>query len=270
MPQKYLNTRLIKIFLASCLCLIIVFFNFGRTKSVFQSAFIWTAYPFQKTAAFFGEQASQIAYFLSSISDLKRDNENLLKENHSLSAKIALLESQQKENEELKKELKLLPKEKFELSGAYVIAQNSDNSGNWILIDKGSSDGIAKNMPVIVYEGILIGKVEEVFQNSSKINLLSSALSSVNAFDLETGARGVVRGEYGLGIILDIVDQSDALNQGDIVATSGLGGNVPRGLLIGSIQEVRNSSDKLFQQAIITPRIKYSDLEIIFVVKNEK
>ena len=154
------------------------------------------------------------------------------------------------------------------MAGVFVIGQSSDNSGNWILIDKGSTDGIAKNMPVIVYDGILIGKVEEVFPDSSKVNLISSALSSVNAYDLETGAKGVVRGESGLGIILDIVDQSDVLKQGDIVATSGLGGNFPKGLLIGSIQEVKNSGDKLFQQALIIPRTKYANLEVVFVIKN--
>lgn len=270
MPQKYLNPRLIKIFLAVCFCVILIFFNFGKTQSFVQSFFIWTAYPFQKTASFLGEEISQTLYFLSSISDLKKENESLEKENYALSGKIALLESQKKENEELRKELKLLPNKRFDLAGAFVIGQNSDNSGNWIMIDKGSSDGIAKNMPVIVYEGILVGKVDEVFQNSSKINLLSSAFSSVNAFDLETEAKGVIKGEYGLGIILDIVDQSGVLNQGDVVATSGLGGNVPRGLLIGKIQEIRNSNDKLFQQAVIIPRVKYTDLEIVFVIKNEK
>jgi rod shape-determining protein MreC len=77
-----------------------------------------------------------------------------------------------------------------------------------------------------------------------------------------------VRGEYGLGIILDLVSQADVLNEGDDVITSGLGGNYPRGLLIGRIQEFGFTADKLFQQAVIMPKVKYSELQMVAVIKN--
>jgi len=44
---------------------------------------------------------------------------------------------------------------------------------------------------------------------------------------------------------------------------------IPKGLLIGKVQEVMNSPDRLYKQAIITPRVKYSDIDIVFVVKNK-
>lgn len=270
MSQKYLNPKVAKIFLILALCVGLFFLNPKEIASPFQSFFIWAARPFQKTAATLGNGTAQIMQFLNSISELKNENQRLVKENYTLSGKIATLESQEKENENLRQELKLSPKDKFNLEGAFVIGQNPDNSGSWILVDKGEMNGIKKGMPAIIHEGILIGKVEEVFKNSAKINLLSDSNSSINALDLETSARGVVRGEYGLGIFLDIVDQSEALNQGDEVATSGLGGNVPKGLLIGKIQEIKNSKDKLFQQAMIIPAIKYSNLETVFVIKNQK
>lgn len=268
MSQKYLSSKLIKIILTAFFCLLLFFFCPKKIADPFRYFFVWTVYPFQKTFATLGDGTAQAFRFLNSISDLKKENEKLIKENYVLSGKMASLESQEKENENLRKELKLSPKNKFDLEGAFVIGQNPDNLGSWILIDKGSSDGIKKGMPAIVYEGILIGKVNEVFPNSSKINLLSDAGSLVNAFDLETEAKGIVKGEYGLGLFLDMVDQSEALNQGDTVAASGLGGNVPKGLLIGKIQEIKNSEDKLFQRALIIPEIKYSNLEMVFVIKN--
>jgi rod shape-determining protein MreC len=136
------------------------------------------------------------------------------------------------------------------------------------MIDKGSAAGIAVGMPVIVSEGILVGKVEEVSDYSAKISLLTNSSSIVNAVDLNTEAKGVVRGEYGLGIILDLVSQADVLNEGDDVITSGLGGNYPRGLLIGRIQEFGFTADKLFQQAVIMPKVKYSELQMVAVIKN--
>ena len=77
-----------------------------------------------------------------------------------------------------------------------------------------------------------------------------------------------MRGEYGLGIVLDLVAQTDAINNGDTIVTSGLGSNMPKGLLIGKIQELGTSADKLFQPALITPQIKYSKLDVVFVIKN--
>ena len=76
-----------------------------------------------------------------------------------------------------------------------------------------------------------------------------------------------MKGEYGLGIVLDMVAQTDALNEGDTVVTSGLGNNFPKGLYIGKIQEIKSSDDKLFQEALIVPRVKYSKSEILFVIK---
>jgi rod shape-determining protein MreC len=122
-------------------------------------------------------------------------------------------------------------------------------------------------MPVIAYEGILIGKTSEVFSGSSKVTLLSDAESAVNASDLESGARGVLKGEYGLGIVLDMVSQADVMNAGDTVVTSGLGSEMPKGLLIGKILETKVTGDKLFQQAVVAPRVKYSKLEAVFVIK---
>jgi rod shape-determining protein MreC len=85
--------------------------------------------------------------------------------------------------------------------------------------------------------------------------------------DVETEAKGVIRGEYGLGLILDLVSQTDIINGGDTVATSGLSGDFPRGLLIGKIQETKSTPDKLFQQAVVLPRVKYSKLDMVFILK---
>jgi rod shape-determining protein MreC len=111
--------------------------------------------------------------------------------------------------------------------------------------------------------------VEEVGLKNAKINLLSNPSSSVNVVDLETGAKGIVSGEYGLGLAMDMVAQTDALNEGETIVTSGLGGGIPRGLLVGKIKDLRSSGDKLFQQASIVPRVKYATLEVVFVIKNK-
>ncbi|HPN96910.1 MAG TPA: rod shape-determining protein MreC [Candidatus Moranbacteria bacterium] len=249
------------------------FFVFLNPKGLFNPVrgFFWTvAYPFSKVSYILGEKMGETGDFLKSISDLKRENERLFKENINLVSEISKLKEEEKENEKLREQLGLIPKEKYALESSLVIGQDPQKLGSWIMIDKGSFQGIAADMPVIVSDGILIGKIEEVYLHSAKVALLTASSSSINALDVETSAKGIIRGEYGLGIILDMVAQNDALNKGDTVVTSGLGSNVPKGLYIGAVEEIKSSPDRLFQQALVIPRVKYSKLDMVFVIKNTK
>ena len=100
--------------------------------------------------------------------------------------------------------------------------------------------------------------------------LLTNPQSNINAYDAQSRAKGIARGDYGLGIVLDMVLDSDSINAGENVMTSEIGQNVPSGLLIGTVQEVRPSADRLYQQAIISSPVKVSKLEYVFVIKNVK
>ena len=132
----------------------------------------------------------------------------------------------------------------------------------------GENVEIKAGMPVIVSQGILIGKVEEVYANMARVVLLTDSESIINVRDLETEAKGVVRGKFGLGLVLEMVSQDDALSAGDPIITSGLGGDFPKGLLVGKIQEPKSSLDQIFQGATVIAPVKYSNLDVVFVIKN--
>lgn len=268
MSKKYLTTKAIKLFAAAAICLVLVFLNPGKFFTPIRGFFLSAAYPLQKTFYITSKKIKDFAVLISSISDLKKENEQLLKENRNLFAQIADIEGQKKENEVLRRQLELAPRQKYALAAAFVIGQDSRGGGYWIMADKGKKDGISLDMPVIVFDGILVGKVAEVYEKSSKIILLTDSSSFVNALDLTTGARGILSGEYGLGLNLGMVAQTDVLNAGDDVVTSGLGGVFPKGLLIGKIQQIENTKDKLFQQAMVNAKVEYADLDMVFIIKN--
>jgi len=268
MPRKYLTSKLIKLIIVVGICFLLIFLNPKGFFNPVRGFFLRVAYPFQKVFYLSSHKVSSTFTFLSSISDLKKENNDLIKENNHLAGMVALLSSEKKENESLREQLNLVPRDKFDLESAFVIGQDMHGLGSWLLIDKGRSSGIDVDMPVIVFDGILVGKVVEVYGNTAKINLLTDSSSSINVLDLETGSKGIIKGEYGLGIVMDMVSQSDVINTGDTVVTSGLGSNMPKGFLLGKIQEVRATQDKLFQQALVMPRVKYSKLDVVFVVKN--
>jgi rod shape-determining protein MreC len=100
--------------------------------------------------------------------------------------------------------------------------------------------------------------------------LLSNSESLVSGVALETGAQGIVRGEYGLGFLLDMVLQTDTLKVGDSIMTSGLGGDVPAGLMIGTLQDTRLSSDRLFQQGSVVSPVRFDRMHYVFVIQKKR
>jgi rod shape-determining protein MreC len=265
--KNHLSKNTAKFVAVIAMSLAIVFLNPAGVFNPVRRVLVEISYPFQKMF-YLGSYAISDAFgILGSIGELKNENARLLRENNLLAVRVAENENEKKENAMLRDQLNLAPRKKFDLVASFIIGQDPQRLGSWILIDKGETDGMAPGMPVIAFEGIIIGKIEEIYRDSSKVTLLTDSESAVNASDAETGARGILKGEYNLGIILDRVAQTEALNVGDTVVTSGLGGDLPKGLLIGKILEIRTTGDKLFQQAIVSPRIKYADLESVFVIK---
>lgn len=265
--RNLLYKNILQVFVVVLIGLCLVVLNPKRLFSPVREFFFDVARPFQKTFYFLSANIHGFFDFIGSISELKKENEQLTNENNTLSGEVASLREQEGENKALREQLGLIPKEKFHLEASFVIGQNPQKLGSWLLVDKGSSSGIETGMPVIASEGILVGKVEEAYSQSSRVVLLSDSGSAINAVDLETGTKGIVKGEYALGIIMDMISQSDIVNVGDMIVTSGLGSDIPQGLLIGKVKEVRTSKDELFQQALIIPRIKYSGLETVFMIK---
>jgi rod shape-determining protein MreC len=228
---------------------------------------LWPIQNFFSPVAF---EIQDMKAFLSSIGEYKKANEQLEKERIKLLAENALLRDTKKENEDLRHEIGLLPREQYDLKAATVIGRDVSGLGNWIQINEGKNAGLENGMAVVVEAGVLVGRVEEVLPFSARIKLLSNAESIINAVTLDTNAEGVVRGEHGLGIVYDMVQQSETLKNGDTVVTSGLGQITPKGLLVGTLQDVRLTDDKLFQRATISSPVRFDRLRYVFVVVAQK
>lgn len=267
MSGKYATSKLAKLVLALVVCAVLVFSNPRGFFDPLRGFLLTLTLPFQRLAYQSTRWTGETFSFLSSIGDIKKDNEDLSRENNSLAAEVARLKEVEAENADLRRQLDLAPRDKFSLIGGFVVGQDSQGSESWFLFDHGAHSGIVLGMAVIVDNGIIVGRVSEVYPTSAKVQLLTDSNSSVNVTDVETGAKGIARGVYGLGLVMDMVTQSDQLNPGDTVVTSGLGGTVPNGLLVGRIKDIKVSPDRLFQVATIIPRTKYSALDVVFAVK---
>ncbi len=175
------------------------------------------------------------------------------------------------ENSKLRKQLNFLSDNNFKAVAAEVIARESisegSDSGQDLVINKGTRDGVNIGQGVASEEGVIIGKVIEVKETSAKICLTTSPECKLAAaIQNQARTQGITDGDLGLTIIMNYIPQLEKISAGDTVITSGLGGNIPRGLVIGKIIEVRNESNEVWQDATIEPLANLNDLTVVTVI----
>jgi len=267
MFHKFLSTNLSKVIVILAVGGLLIFLNpkgiFNPLRQLAGGFFS----PFQKVAYLVSLKAKGTGEFFSSIGQIKKENEELIRENQRLLAENAMLNDAKRRSDLLEKELNLLSKENFTTEAAYVIGEDPQGTGNWVKIDKGNNKGIKEGMPVVVAPRTLVGKVGQVQGNSAQVVLLTNPESVAGAVAVKSGAQGVVQGKYGLGMLFHMVSQTDTLQAGDEIVTSGIGGNFPRGLFIGNISDIQPSADRLFQEAGVVSPVQFSKLEVVFVIK---
>ena len=146
-----------------------------------------------------------------------------------------------------------------------IIGTDLSNLLYTIFINVGANDGIAKDMPVITHRG-LVGRVTEVGPNSAQVLLMIDPASSVNAVIQNSRVEGIIRGELGGTLVMERLPQGENVAPGDLVLTSGLGGNFPDKLVIGQITEVFQRDLDLFQAARVRSTVDFGRLETVLVL----
>jgi rod shape-determining protein MreC len=135
----------------------------------------------------------------------------------------------------------------------------------YVYADVGARSGIARDMPVITDRG-LVGRVTAVGPNSAQVLLLIDPASAVNAIIQTSRATGIVRGNIDGTLSMDRIPPNETVNPGDIVLTSGLGGNFPDKIVIGQVTEVEQRDQDMFQVARIRPTVDFGKLETMLFI----
>jgi rod shape-determining protein MreC len=206
--------------------------------------------------------------WLTHLGKLQSENDAQRKVIVELRNQIMLLQEAQIENETLRRQLNFksaVPN--FRLLSAEVIGHDPSNLLQYLIIDRGTSDGIQRGMPVITAEG-LVGRISEASAESAKVMLITDPSSSVSALIQRSRATGVVQGYPGQALVMRYIPQGDTVTLGDVVLTSGLGGNFPKRLVIGQVASVSRKDVEMFQEAEIIPAVNLRDLEMVMVVLN--
>jgi rod shape-determining protein MreC len=148
---------------------------------------------------------------------------------------------------------------------ASVIGYNTTGLLRTIIINRGSRDGVAVGMPVVSPLG-LVGRVYQVSATAAQVQLLNDVNSFVNARLQTSRALGTINGTASGSLILRFVQLTDDVREGDSVVSSGIGGNFPRGILIGQVTNVRIDDTQLFKEAQVRSLVDFNRLEVVLVI----
>jgi rod shape-determining protein MreC len=154
-----------------------------------------------------------------------------------------------------------------EYAAAAVIGRDPSPFLHYVIINRGSNEGILRGMPVVTNQG-LIGRVDAVIADAARVQLITDPAASVNVLlqnaETEASLVGSVTGD----LTLEMIPQDINVQPGDLVLTSGLGGGYPPDLIIGQVVNVRSRDFDLFQQATVQPVVDFNQLEIVLVIIN--
>jgi rod shape-determining protein MreC len=148
-----------------------------------------------------------------------------------------------------------------------VIARDDTPYVQAITIDRGSNDGVKQNSIVVTHKG-LVGHVERVNPTSSKVRLINDLNSSVSVrLQTESRTTGVLRGQsQGNMMVIAFIPQTDVVQPGDVVLTSGLGEMYPEGLLVGKVDRVERKDADPFPAAVVDAAVQMEKIERLYVL----
>jgi rod shape-determining protein MreC len=184
-----------------------------------------------------------------------------------LEDKIAGLERQletaketDRENARLRKLLEFKETQTVRAIPARVIGWDISPWRKMIILDRGQSSGIQKNMSVVVAEG-LVGRVFEAGPHTARVLILLDPESRVSALASESRAQGVAEGNGSELLSLEYLDLDAKVELGETVLTSGATALFTKGLLIGKVQAISKAADGLHLSAEIKPAVSFKALE---------
>jgi len=213
------------------------------------------------------------------LAGVEEENQRLKLENHRLRRQLAALEEKGLENERLRKLCG------FERSGqdqwvpARVIGESVGGVNKVLTINRGSRDGVRPRMPVISYDGAVVGQILDepgsvIGFDSSQVLLITDRRSRIPVMIQrpESRARGILVGVPERGECeMSPAEKLAVVEPGDLVITSGFGRVFPRGRPVGRVIEVDRDPSRLFLLIRVEPLADFRRLEeVLVMLKSEE
>lgn len=271
-PTKY------TLLILTCVCVIVMFVSFtlnlsgGPLNTVAGYVFV----PMQKGINSVGTWFMSRADDLKSLRDVMQENRELQEQVDQLTQELNTIKLEQYELDNLRELMDLDQKyPSYEKVAARVIGVDGGNWFNIFLIDKGTRDGIEKDMNVIAGSG-LVGIVIDTGPNYAKVRSIIDDASNVSGMALSTADRCIINGnlasmnENQVIEFSDLKCDDDTVATGEQIVTSHISDKYLEGILIGYVSTIERDSNNLTYSGTITPAVDFQHLQEVLVILDKK
>lgn len=223
------------------------------------------------TAAVSGAAEDALSPYFN-VNTLREENERLAEENRKLTEQMVDYQNLKTENDQFREFLELKERNQdFVFEPASVVGRSPDDRFGSFIIDVGSYHDIALRDPVITPDG-LVGVVTEVSYGYAKVSTLLDISVDIGAVDIRTLDTGVITGTIALAqqgrCKLGFLSRDSGVAVGDTVITSGIGGLLPKGLVIGTVEKIESESSGLSLYGVIRPAAEVKEVKSVVVIKD--
>ena len=276
-PSKFININtkvLIFVLTVFCVFSIIlssIFSNYSKPAKIVSGAIV---VPLQDGMNGIGKWFTNKADYFNSVKKLTKKNKELESQVNELTEENSLLAQNKYELERLR-DLYQLDQDysSYEKIAANVIGKDSGNWFDIFTINKGSKDGIKKDMNVISRGG-LVGIVTDVGKDYAKVRAIIDDESSVSVSFANTSDTGIVSGDLKLmddGVMNVTEVLKDAkVTEGDMVVTSKISDKFVPGILVGYVTNIKLDSSELTQSGQIIPVVDFKHIDEVLVITQLK
>ncbi len=268
----FFRSRQFKIFLGIFCALLIIgvaLFAVGGSMSPQSNVLGSIMAPFQSAAAAVNNFFEDYDTALNQGQDLMKENIELKKQIDQLKEQLAEYQEQAHNAEFYAQYLGIKEQNPdFELLPATVLTKDIDDPFGTFTVNQGSIHGVSLYDPVITSSGV-VGYVSEVSMAYCKVTTILNPQMKIASMDRRTADIGVVSGsaelaEDGLCRMYNL-SASNAVSLGDFVVTSG-GGIFPKGLMIGTVSDVRSEKTDVSVYAVVEPAAELADLREVMII----
>lgn len=195
----------------------------------------------------------------------RQENQSLRRELAELALKNANLRQAADEGAKLRELMDLRQLWQWDLTASEVSARQPGILVPDLFIDKGTSDGLKRGMVVISTMG-LVGRLSGVEENASSVQTVFNPDFRVSAIDMRSRVLGILRHQVGVGMVLDRVPLRSDILPGDTLVSSGYGGVMPFGLMLGIVEKAEPDPVKLRMDTRVRPSLDLNRLSQVMVI----
>jgi rod shape-determining protein MreC len=195
------------------------------------------------------------------------ENKRLQEANAALAREIVEYQEDRLENIRLSKLLAFKKKQKYSTVSARVIRRDLSGIMKTLMIDCGENDGISKDQLVIVDAGV-VGRVIETTWHAARVRILTDENCNIDALIQNTRTYGILQGTGNGACSLKHIVKTETVNPGDVIVTSGLAGEGPKGLALGVVQSAEHKTGMVLDVEVI-PFVDFHRLEEVLVITDK-